>query len=254
MGGRRGQDRGRLDRHALSPPAPGRTAPDPPGADVAPPARVRRSLAGGPDRDRARPGHRLGPPAPHRELHGPRRGDARRPGPASSASRTSSVARLLEAACRPRGCRRGRRGAPGPAQRLPRVELLRALARTDDSRPDLGRHRLGRAQPPGARALRRRLRRGQRAPGPPAPARRAGPHLGPAPGRRPRRDGDAQCERPGRGHPPRPLFSVFVGYETIRGASASSRTGPSLPLGSGCPGWTRPTSSGPSSPWGAGST
>ena len=34
--------------------------------------------------------------------------------------------------------------------------------------------------------------------------RRAGPDLGPAPGRRPGRDGDAEPHRPGRGHPPRP--------------------------------------------------
>ncbi len=36
--------------------------------------------------------------------------------------------------------------------------------------------------------------------------RRAGPHLGPAPGRRPRRDGHAQPHRPGRRHPPRPAL------------------------------------------------
>ncbi len=59
---------------------------------------------------------------------------------------------------------------------------------------------------------------------------------------------------PPEGIRPAPLFSVFVGYESIRGASASSRTGPSCLPVLWCPGWTRPTSSGPSSPSGAGST
>ena len=50
------------------------------GPGAAPSARVQRGLAGGPDRDRAGPGHRLGAAPQDRVLHGPRRGDARRPG------------------------------------------------------------------------------------------------------------------------------------------------------------------------------
>ena len=52
---------------------------------------------------------------------------------------------------------------------------------------------------------------------------------------------------PAEGIRPAPLFSVFVGYETIQGASASSRTARCWPLRPSEPGWTRPTSSGPSS-------
>ena len=74
------------------------------------------------------------------------------------------------------------------------------LLRPDDARPDLGIDRLRRAQPPGARPLRGRLRRGQGAPGRTGAPRRAGPYLGAAPGRRPRRDGDAQPDRSGRRH------------------------------------------------------
>ena len=98
------------------------------------------------------------------------------------------------------------------------AELQRDVAGPDDPRPGLGLHRLGRAQPPRARPLRGRLRRGQRAPGAHGPDRRAGPHLGPAPGRRPRRDGHAQRAppRPTASAPPR-SSSVFVGYETLHG-------------------------------------
>ena len=71
-------------------PRAGRQAPGAPRAGAAPPARVRRGLARGRHRGRRGPGHRLGPAPPHRVLHGPRRGDARRPGGARWASRTST--------------------------------------------------------------------------------------------------------------------------------------------------------------------
>ncbi len=79
--------------------------------------------------------------------------------------------------------------------------------------PVVGHHRLERAQPPRARPLRGRLRRGEGTPGKDTPPRRAGPHLGPAPGRRPRRDGDAEPHRSGRRHPPRP---ALLGLRRLR--------------------------------------
>ena len=154
----------------------------------------------------AGPGHRLGEAAPHRVRHGPRRGDARRPGRGDGLRGLLPGLELLEAAGRPRRGRRRRGGPQGRPQRVLRSQLHRDVAGPDDPRPGLGLHRLGRAQPPRARPLRGRLRRGQRTPGAPGPPRRAGPHLGAAPGRRPRRDGHAQRQRPGRRHPPRPAL------------------------------------------------
>ena len=254
VGGRRGQDGGGLDRHALSSAAPGRPAPGPPGAHVAPAARVRRGLAGGPDRDRARPGHRLGPAAPHRGLHGPRRGDAGGPGLRAGLRGLRAGARVLEAAGRPRGRRRGRRSAPGQAQRVPRVELRRALARADDPRPISGAIVAGELN-----RLERQLFD--------ADCAEANERLG----RRPRLDelartsaqrrADALVEmatrsaaaRPRASAPP-PSSASSSATRASGGASASSRTGPSSPPRPCCPGWTRPTSSGPSSLSGAGST
>ena len=46
----------------------------------------------------------------------------------------------------------------------------------------------------------------KRTPGAHGAPRRAGPHLGATPGRRPRRDGHAQCQRTGGRHPPRPAL------------------------------------------------
>ena len=105
------------------------------------------------------------------------------------------------------------------------------VAGPDDARPDLGLHRGQRAQPPGARPLRGRLCRGQGASRPHGPDRRAGPHLGPAPGRRPRRDGDAEspAPRPRASAPPRSSASSSA-TRPCTGASVSSRTAPCSPL------------------------
>ena len=65
---------------------------------------------------------------------------------------------------------------------------------------------------------------GQRAPGPYGADRRAGPHLGPAPGRRPCRDGDAKPHRPSRWHPARPAVfeSSSATRRQIQGVNAKS--------------------------------
>ena len=98
-----------------------------------------------------------------------------------------------------------RRIANGP-QRVLGVELHRHVARPDDPRPGLGLHRRRRAQPPGARPLRGRLRRSQGTPGRTARidelARTSA-----------QRRADAlvematrSAERPGRRHPARPAL------------------------------------------------
>ncbi len=59
---------------------------------------------------------------------------------------------------------------------------------------------------------------------------------------------------PADGIRPAPLFSVFVGYETIHGRICELENGTVCPRRLSPPGWTRPTSSGPSSPSAPGST
>ena len=59
---------------------------------------------------------------------------------------------------------------------------------------------------------------------------------------------------PAEGIRPAPLFSVFVGYETLHGRICELENGTVLPPSALDPGWTRPTSSGPSSRWATGST
>ncbi len=121
------------------------------------------------------------------------------------------------------------------------------MAGPDDAGPHQRRHRLGRARPLRARPLRGRLRRGQRAPGEDGADRRAGPDLGPAPGRCPRRNGHPQPYRPRRRHPPRPAVQRPGRLRDPQGHDlrARERHGPP-PNGPRPHGWTRPTSSGPS--------
>ena len=80
VGGRRGQDGGELDRDAVSgapsrPPSAGCAS----GGRCATCPRWPRPGGTGPSGGSG-PGHRLGPAAPHRGRHGPGRGDAGRPG------------------------------------------------------------------------------------------------------------------------------------------------------------------------------
>ncbi len=209
MGGRRGQDGLGVDRHQVPSAAQCRPAPGAPREGTAPPARVRPGLARRCHRPRPGPGHRLGEKAPDRVLHGQGRGVVGLPGLRHGLRGLLPGPELLGAAGRPRRGRERRRGAQGVAQRVLRVELHRDVAGADDPRPGLGLHRGGRAQPPRARPLRDRLRRGQGATGPHGSDRRVGPHLGPAPGRRPRRDGDPEPQRPRRRHPPRPAVQCL---------------------------------------------
>ncbi len=59
---------------------------------------------------------------------------------------------------------------------------------------------------------------------------------------------------PADGIRPAPLFSVFVGYETLHGRICELENGTVLSPAALAPGWTPPTSSVPSSRWAAGST
>ena len=106
----------------------------------------------------------------------------------------------------------------GPPRRVPGPEHQRHVPGRHDPRSHLGGHRLQRAHPARTAALRGGLGEGQgRArPGPEDP--RALPHPGPAPGRRPRRNGHAfGLVAPADAKRPEPLFSVLVGYETLHG-------------------------------------
>ena len=59
---------------------------------------------------------------------------------------------------------------------------------------------------------------------------------------------------PAEGIRPAPLFTVFVGYETLHGRICELENGTVLAPSALSPGWTRPTSSAPSSRWAAAST
>ena len=158
---------------------------------------------------------------------------------------------------RPRRGRCLRRGAQGVAERLLRDESVGHVAGPDHlldpiSGSIVAAEALNRLR---TRSLRGRLRPSQRTPGPHGEDRRVGPHLGPAPGRRPGRNGDEEPHRPRRWHPPR---SVVFGLRRLRddagAASVSSRTAPCSHRRPSTRGWTRPTSSEPCSPWATGST
>ena len=176
-------------------------------------------------RGRPGPGHRLGPAPPHRGRHGPGRGDAGLPGQRPGLRGLLPGLVVLEAAGRPRRGRGLRRGAQGGARRVLGVELQRHVAGPDDAGPHLGLHRGGRAQPPRARPLRGRLRRGQGAPGPHRPASTSWPapraSAGPTPWWRWRRA--AAAPRPRASAPPRCSASSSATRHSTA-ASASSRT------------------------------
>ena len=114
---------------------------------------------------------------------------------------------LLEAAGRPRRGRRRGRGRKARRNVFSRPSFAGMWLGPDDARPGLGLHRRRRAQPPGARPLRGRLRRGQGTPRPDRPGSTSWP------ARSAQRRADALVEmatrsrqRPGRRHPPRPAL------------------------------------------------
>ena len=208
-----GPRRPALDRHAVSGP-PGRgPAPGAPGAEPAPPAPRGRGLAPraiGTDQARAIASARR-----HRTEASMARDEEMLVSQAAQMGfedfyRALSYWKQL---ADPDGADAAEEEPQEPPQRLFGGEPRRHVAGPDDPRPRLGRHCLGRAQPPRARPLRGRLRRGQAAPGAHGADRRAGPHLGPAPGRRPRGDGRPQRQRPRRGDPPRP---ALLGLRRLR--------------------------------------
>ena len=107
------------------------------------------------------------------------------------------------------------------------AELRRDVAGPDDARPRLGLHRGQASSTASSTTSSRPTAPRPRSAWAARPDRRAGPHLGPAPGRRPRRDGHPQPHRPGRRHPARPaLLASSSATRPCTGASASSRTAP----------------------------
>ena len=219
VGGRRGQDGGGVDRHALPGPTGGGQAPGAPRPGAAPPARVcAEAWRDGRHRGRRGPGHRLGPAAPHRGLHGPRRGHARRPGQRAWASRTSTGPWPIGSSWpTPTGPRPPTRSAR-PLATSSWSELHGHVAGPDDPRPDRGLHRRRTSSTASSTTSSR--------PTAPRPKSAWGARRGstswPAPRRQRRADALVEMATrsrtaPAEGIRPAPLFSVFVGYETLHG-------------------------------------
>ena len=207
VGGRRGQDGGGVDRHALSGPPQCRQAPGAPRADAAPPAR-RAPRPGATGRSGSTRPQAIAAARRHRTEASMARDEAMLVAQAAQMGfedfyRALSYWKQL---ADPDGA-----DADDEERKAARNVYLEASVdgmwlgqmTLDPISGSIVSAELNRLEHD---ALRGRLRRGQGAPGSDGAPRRAGPHLGPAPGRRPRRDGDAQPHRPGRRHPPRPAL------------------------------------------------
>ena len=127
--------------------------------------------------------------------------------------RLQGALRSLGAARRPRRRRAGRRRRPRRPRGAPVPIVRRDVVRQDHPRPDLRRDRPHHAGADRARALRGRLGRRQGTPRPRAHDPRPRAHAGPAPRRRPRRDGHPRSHRPRRRPPPR---SALLGAGRLR--------------------------------------